>query len=98
MVNSVGKDMNLASGKVAPVISKKAGPQLQAACSAIAPIKPGEVKATDGYGMPCQKILHCCCPGWSGPASTQVRMQYYMIIVIIIKHSLMKYLKEEGNQ
>jgi O-acetyl-ADP-ribose deacetylase (regulator of RNase III) len=64
--------MNLSNGKVAPVILSKAGPQLQADCTNLGPIQPGEVKGTDGYQMPCKRILHCCLPGWAGPASSQV--------------------------
>ena len=64
--------MNLSNGAVAPVILSKAGPQLQQECSRLAPINPGQVKGTDGYQMPCKRILHCCLPGWAGPASLQV--------------------------
>ena len=71
-MNSVGTDMNLAQGKVAPVIAMKAGPQLQQDCNNLKPIRHGEVKATSGHQMPCKQILHCCLPHWGGPASVQV--------------------------
>lgn len=72
LVNSVGKEMDLSQGKVAPVILNKAGPKLQKACSKLAPIHGGEVKSTPGYNMACKQILHCCLPGWNGPATAQV--------------------------
>ncbi|KAF6026446.1 PARP14 [Bugula neritina] len=67
LVNSVGNDMNLSSGKLAVALSNKAGPQLQAACKSLAPIKAGDVKETDGFKLACKKVLHCNCPQWQGP-------------------------------
>ena len=78
LVNSVGEDMNLGQGKVAPVISKKAGPKLQEECNRLAPIKNGEVKATDAYKMkPCKKILHCCLPKFT--SSREIQVTYYHV-------------------
>ena len=74
MVNSVGKDMKLGQGKVAPVISRKAGPKLQEECSGMAPIRNGEVKATGAYRMrQCKQILHCCLPNFNNDPNTQVK-------------------------
>ncbi|KAF6033906.1 PARP14 [Bugula neritina] len=78
LVNSVGKDMNLSSGKVAAALSKKAGPQLQAACTALAPIASGEVKETDGFNLACKKVLHCNCPRWQGPQTIPLLKQIMM--------------------
>jgi len=71
-VNSVGNDMNLSSGKVAVALSNKAGPQLQAACTALAPTASGDVKETDGFNLACKKVLHCNCPQWQGPQTIPV--------------------------
>ena len=74
--------MNLKNGRVAPVISRKAGPQLQIDCNALAPIRNGEVKATDSYNMrPCRKILHCCLQRYCGVGSLQVMMRMMMIMM-----------------
>ena len=73
LVNSVGKDIDLSNGKVARVISHKAGPQLQVACSALAPLNVGDVKETDSFQLhTCKKILHCLCPQWRNSSTAPV--------------------------
>ena len=59
-MNSVGTRMNLSAGKASKAISLKAGPELQKACDALAPINVGEVKETSGYNLEVETILHCC--------------------------------------
>ncbi|XP_067934852.1 protein mono-ADP-ribosyltransferase PARP14-like isoform X2 [Watersipora subatra] len=72
LVNSVGKAMNLAAGKVSKAISDRAGPELQKACTGLAPIQVGQVKGTSGYLMECKTILHCFCPqSYEGPSTIQ---------------------------
>jgi len=73
--------MNLSSGKVAAALSKKAGPQLQAACTALAPIASGEVKETDGFNLACKKVLHCNCPQWQGPQTIPVSIPWSLLLV-----------------
>ena len=73
-MNSVGTNLDLSTGAVAKAIAAKAGPQLQAACSALAPIGSGEVKETSGFGLPCKKVLHCNCPPYQGPQTVQVKV------------------------
>ena len=73
-MNSTGKDLDLSSGNVAKAIAAKAGHRnLQAACSAIAPLTDGEVKDTPGFQLPCKKVFHCLCPHWNGAQSFQVQ-------------------------
>lgn len=73
-MNSVRDDMDLNYGKVAPVISKRAGPKLQQACNSLAPMLCGEIKSTKGFNMPCKLILHCCLPPWEGKGLATVQV------------------------
>ena len=72
LVVSVGSDFQLNHGKVAQAIAAHAGPRLQAACNSLRPINIGEVKETDGFRLPCKKILHCNCPEYDGFQSLSV--------------------------
>lgn len=79
LVNSVSTNMYLRNGMVAKVISDKAGPKLQEACSSLAPIQYGEVKATEGYYMPCKQILHCCLPRWEWEGQATLQVWQYIV-------------------
>ena len=83
-MNSTSQDLNLSSGKVAAAIAAKAGPQLQAACSAIKPLGVGEVKETDGFQLPCKKVLHCLCPPWQGAQTVQVRNVFWSSVLLLM--------------
>lgn len=56
--------MTLKIGNVATALLNKAGYALQQECTRKAPLADGEVIATDGYGLNCEKVFHVSCPGW----------------------------------
>lgn len=49
-------------GGVAGAIHRAAGPRLDRACRPLAPIAPGEVVATDAFGLPNRRVLHALGP------------------------------------
>lgn len=49
-------------GGVAGAIHQAAGPGLDRACRPLAPIAPGEVVATDAFGLPNRRVLHALGP------------------------------------
>lgn len=54
------------SGGAYGAIHRAAGPRLQEACSALAPCKTGDVRITDGYGLPSRHVIHTVGPVWRG--------------------------------
>lgn len=72
-MNSTGENVNLSDNPLARALAAKAGPQLQAACSTLAPLQEGEIKDTPGFGLECNKVLHCRVAGnYAGQKSEQV--------------------------
>ncbi len=49
-------------GGVAGAIHRAAGPGLDRACRPLAPIRPGEVVATDAFDLPNRRVLHALGP------------------------------------
>jgi O-acetyl-ADP-ribose deacetylase len=49
-------------GGVAGAIHKAAGPELEEACTPLAPIQPGEAVITDAYSLPNKRVIHCLGP------------------------------------
>lgn len=64
--------MSLKLGKVATALLNKAGYALQEECTRKAPLGAGEVIATDGYGLNCEKVFHVSCPNWVKGSSEKV--------------------------
>ena len=54
--------MSLSGGKISLALLNKAGQALQEECDKHAPIITGEIVMTEGFGLPCQNVLHVCCP------------------------------------
>jgi len=54
-------NLDLSESELSAELLAAAGPELQAACSAQAPLLPGQVQETSGFNLPCKKILHCNC-------------------------------------
>ncbi|MFP4149835.1 MAG: macro domain-containing protein [Nitriliruptoraceae bacterium] len=61
VVNAANAELRPGGG-VAGAIHRAAGPELDRACRPLAPIAPGEVVATDAYGLPNRRVLHALGP------------------------------------
>ena len=64
--------MSLSAGKVSLAVLNKAGKVLQEECNKHAPLLDGDIVATDGFGLPCDKVFHICCPVWKGSDTEKV--------------------------
>ncbi len=56
----------LAGSGVSGVIHKAAGPQLEIAAKAFAPISPGEAIITPGFNLSAKYLIHTVCPRYMG--------------------------------
>jgi O-acetyl-ADP-ribose deacetylase len=65
-------------GGVAGAIHRAAGRQLDRACRPLAPIAPGEVVATDAFGLPNRRVFHALGPvyGRDEPAAALLASCY----------------------
>ncbi|MFP4310518.1 MAG: macro domain-containing protein [Nitriliruptoraceae bacterium] len=61
VVNAANAELRPGGG-VAGAIHRAAGPELDRACRPLAPIAPGEVVATDAFGLPNRRVLHALGP------------------------------------
>lgn len=61
VVNAANAQL-LRGGGVAGAIHRAAGPELEAACRPLAPIRPGQAVITDGYRLPNPYVIHCLGP------------------------------------
>ena len=56
----------LGGGGIDGIIHSKAGPQLLEECKKLEGCEIGSAKITDGYNLPCKKIIHACGPMYYG--------------------------------
>ncbi len=70
VVNAANAQLTVGGG-VAGAIHRAAGAELDRACRPLAPIAPGEVVATDAFGLPNRRVLHALGPvyGQDEPAA-----------------------------
>jgi len=61
VVNAANAQLTTGGG-VAGAIHRAAGRELDRACRPLAPIAPGEVVATDAFGLPNRRVLHALGP------------------------------------
>lgn len=61
VVNAANAQLRTGGG-VAGAIHRAAGPELDAACRPLAPIRPGEAVATDAFALPNRRVIHCLGP------------------------------------
>ena len=65
IVNPTNEEM-VGYGGVDFAVHQAAGPRLDAACRALAPLVQGEAKITLGYALPCRYVIHTVGPIWEG--------------------------------
>jgi O-acetyl-ADP-ribose deacetylase (regulator of RNase III) len=61
IVNAANTQLRIGGG-VAGAIHRAAGPELEAECRPLAPIKPGEAVITRGHRLPNHYVIHCLGP------------------------------------
>ena len=62
-MNSTNGSLDLSGGAVSQLLSKAAGPALQAECTQKAPIAAGEIAVTGAGDIKhCKSIIHINCP------------------------------------
>ncbi len=61
VVNAANAEL-LMGGGVAGAIHRAAGPELEAECRTLAPIRPGEAVITGAHNLPNRHVIHCLGP------------------------------------
>lgn len=65
VVNAANERLSDGAG-VNGAIHRAAGPELPAACRAVAPCPTGQARITPGFGLPARFIIHTVGPVWHG--------------------------------
>jgi len=65
VVNAANEGLRRGGG-VCGAIFAAAGPDLDAACAALAPCPTGDARVTPGFGLPARFIVHAVGPVWQG--------------------------------
>lgn len=63
-----------AGGGVCGAIHRAAGPDLAAACAAVAPCPTGEARVTPGFGLRARHVIHAVGPVWRGGGAGEDRL------------------------
>lgn len=61
VVNAANAQLRIGGG-VAGALHRAAGPELEAECRPLAPIRPGEAVITGAHGLPNRYVIHCLGP------------------------------------
>ena len=77
-------------GGVAGAIHQAAGPELDAACRPLAPIRPGEAIITAAFALPNKYVIHCLGPeyGRDEPADELLAACYRHALELAEEHQL----------
>lgn len=77
IVNAANAELRTGGG-VAGAIHRAAGPELEAECRPLAPIKPGEAVITGAHRLPNRHVIHCLGPvyGADTPSDTLLAACY----------------------
>lgn len=77
-------------GGVAGAIHRAAGPELDAACRELAPIRPGEAVLTGAYELPNMRVIHCLGPvyGRDEPSEGLLSACYRNALQLAEEHGL----------
>jgi O-acetyl-ADP-ribose deacetylase (regulator of RNase III) len=83
VVNAANAELRTGGG-VAGAIHRAAGPALDEACRPLAPIQPGQAVATDAFGLPNRRVIHCLGPvyGRDDPADQLLAACYRQALAI----------------
>lgn len=82
-MNSTGETMDLQISPLSRALANRAGPQLQRACSEVAPLQGGEIKITPGFQLPCRMVLHCRVKDdYNGVQSAQVYCCSTLLLIL----------------
>jgi O-acetyl-ADP-ribose deacetylase (regulator of RNase III) len=65
IVNAANTELRPGGG-VSGAIHRAAGPELAAACAAVAPCPAGEARLTPGFALPARYVIHAVGPVWQG--------------------------------
>ena len=74
VVNAANAQLARGDG-VCGAIFRAAGPQLEAACAALAPCPTGEARITPGFNARARWIVHAVGPVWHGGGANEAREQ-----------------------
>ena len=63
---NAANEMLAPGGGVCGAIHRAAGPELAAACAAVAPCSTGDARITPGFALPARFVIHAVGPVWQG--------------------------------
>jgi len=90
VVNAANEALSDGAG-VNAAIHRAAGPELPAACRAVAPCPTGEARLTPGFDLPARFIIHTVGPVWRGGDHDEERLlasAYRSSIQLAAEHGL----------
>ena len=85
MVCITSSDFDFSQNERSQKLSKKAGTDLQSACNSRETLGKGKIQAeTDGFKLPCNKVLHCHLAKFDDiQEAYEVRKQCFYVLFII---------------